>query len=181
MHTWWHELLLQQHASKFSQCPLTSGLRLFTVTMPMWDYAIPHQPQFKKNKEITAAWFSSCVLCTLQFSIGWLQACWPSDMFSTVLVLKRGDRVTSVYCFVTQTRPQTVNNPMEKELSLHRANTPLTLKSVFLRIIMRHWAERRVQEVKLMVMVITCGYCAKHQQWRLIWSRADHVQQQLRF
>lgn len=79
------ELFLQQRASKFPLCLLTSGLRLFTVTLPMWDFAIPHQPQFSKNKEITEAWLPYSVFCTLQLSAGWLQARWRGPQTCSVL------------------------------------------------------------------------------------------------
>lgn len=76
----------------------------------------------------------------------------PSNMLSTVLVWKRGGRVISAYCSVTQTWPQIVNNPMEKqELKLHSAHTLLTLESSsgFWCTIMRRWAARHVHKVKL--------------------------------
>lgn len=79
-----------------------------------------------KTKEITAAWFSSAVFCTL--SSGWppTHSFRDSNMFSTVLVSKRGGRVPSAYCFVTQI----VNNPMEKQvLPRHGDHTLYTICS----------------------------------------------------
>lgn len=90
-------------------------MRLFTVTLPIWDTAIPHQPQSDKNKEITAAWFSSAVFTPAWFWQLTNTLVTDSSVFDTILVSERGGRVTSAYCSATETRPQTVNNPMEKK------------------------------------------------------------------
>lgn len=140
---------------------LTSGLRLFTATLPMWDSAIPRRPQFDKNKEITAARFSYYVPTIIMFSArssfgaGWLQACRQGLQTRSALswFQKRGGRVTSAYCFVTQTWPQVKSIIQWKNKSCNsKALTPSWHWNPFLFFlctIMRRWAARHVQEVKL--------------------------------
>lgn len=146
---WWHQPFLQQHASEFFLFPLTSGIRLFTVTLPIWGSAIPHQPQPDKNKEIAGAWFPSAVFTPAQFWQVTNMLVKDSGTFSAVLVSERGGRVTSAYCFLTETRPQIVNNPMEKQqLSLRRVHALLMLYVPGFFPALK-WQLRHVQEVKL--------------------------------